>query len=287
MQRFDGLTIEEISTSSPDYPAAWRALSDAPKTVYAVGDLRLLRAKKVTIVGSRRIPVPAVRLGKTLAKELSQGVVIVTGTADGGDSAAIEGALAGSGKVVCLLAGGFGAVPQASIELIKAVAKRGLVLSPHSYDTEIRAFSYEYRNKLLAALGEGTLVLGAAQKSGTLITAKYAKSMKKPVFAFPYFPGSAAGEGSNALLKAGAFLVENALDVAEKLGIDLRENCKKATFTIEEERAFLALKELGESHVTVIAERAGIPAFKAKGVLSALEVKGYAVSVGGNRYAPV
>lgn len=287
MQNFDRSKIQEIPFFSSDYPEAWRSLSDAPSAVYAVGDIRLLNTKKFVVVGTRRIPAPAVKLGKKIAKELSNAVTIVTGTADGGDTAAIEGALLGGGKVICVLAGGFGSLPQANLDLCKKVAERGLIVSPHAYDTEVRSFSYEYRNKLLAALGEGVLVLGAAEKSGALITARYAQKLGKPVFALPYFPGSAAGEGCNALLKSGAFLAENAFDIAEKMGITLQEKSRALSLTAEEEKMLTALKELGESHITALAECAGIPAFKVKGVLSALEVKGYAVNVGGNRYAPV
>ena len=86
----------EISRSSSEYPKEWNAFSDAPPTLYAVGDISLLQARKITVVGSRRTPAPALKLGAEIAKELSNSLVIVTGTADGGDGAAIEGALLGS-----------------------------------------------------------------------------------------------------------------------------------------------------------------------------------------------
>ena len=271
-----------------DYPKEWKNFSDAPPAVYAVGDLSLLKLRKIVIVGSRRTPVPALRLGKTIAKDLSQGLVIVTGTADGGDGAAIEGALSGSGKVICVLAGGFGSIAQSHYETLEKVAKTGLILSPYPYDTPVRAFSYEYRNKLLAALGEGTLVLGAAEKSGALITARYAWGQKKPVFALPYFPGSAAGEGCNAIIRAGGVLTETAFDVTNKLGINLEEKKMLAIqLNADEAKVLTVLRNLSEGHIMDIAAESGIPAFKAKAVLSALEVKGVAVSLGGNRYAPV
>lgn len=268
-----------------EYPKEWKAFQDAPPAIYAVGNLSLLRERKIVVVGSRRTPVPALKLGTTISKDLSQAAVVVTGTADGGDSAAIEGALAGSGKVICVLAGGFGSISQTSFALMEKVAKKGLILSPYPYDTPVRNFSYEYRNKLLAALGEATLVLGAAEKSGALITARYAWGQKKPVFALPYFPGSAAGEGCNAILKAGGFLTESAFDVAGKLGINLEERKMLAVqLTADEAKLLSVLRNLSEGHIMDIAAQSGIPAFKAKAVLSALEVKGVVVSVGGNRY---
>ena len=279
--------IVEIPVSSPDYPVEWKGLPDAPPVIYARGNIALLRERKFTVVGARRTPAPALKLGARICKELSNGVAIVTGTADGGDGAAIEGALSGGGKVICVLAGGFSALPQANIQLLGEVAKRGLLISPYPYETEVRAFSYEYRNKLLATLGEGVLVLGAAEKSGALITAKYAMSQGKPVFAFPYFPGSAAGEGCNKLLKTGGILTESASDITARMNIQTEEKTRTVVLTAEEEKLLSALKTLAEGHASELAAAAGIPPFKVRAVLSALEVKGLVTALGGNRYAPV
>ena len=269
------------------YPTAWKTLSDAPETLYAVGDTSLLQARKLTVVGSRRTPAYALKIGAQIAKELSSTFVIVTGTADGGDGAAIEGALSGSGRVICMLAGGFSAIPQGNLPLLKRVAEKGLLLSPHGFDTPVRVFSYEYRNKLLAALGEGTLVLGAAEKSGALITAKYAKKMQKTIFALPYAPGAAAGAGCNRLIKQGATLTENAADVLEKFAIEKTEVKTAVTLSADEEKMYEALKDMSEGHLSELAARAGIPPYKARAVLSALEVKGLAVALGGNTFAPI
>lgn len=279
--------IVEIPVSSPDYPVEWKGLPDAPPVIYARGNIALLRERKFTVVGARRTPAPALKLGARICKELSNGVAIVTGTADGGDGAAIEGALSGGGKVICVLAGGFSALPQANIQLLGEVAKRGLLISPYPHETEVRAFSYEYRNKLLATLGEGVLVLGAAEKSGALITAKYAMAQGKPVFAFPYFPGSAAGEGCNKLLKTGGILTESASDITARMNIQTEEKTRTVVLTADEEKLLSALKTLAEGHASELAAAAGIPPFKVRAVLSALEVKGLVTALGGNRYAPV
>lgn len=279
--------IVEIPISHPDYPVEWRALPDAPQVIYARGNLALLKGRKFTVVGARRTPAPALKLGARICKELSEAVAIVTGTADGGDGAAIEGALSGSGNVICVLAGGFSALPQTSVQLLQEVSKRGLVLSPYPNDTEVRAFSYEYRNKLLAVLGEGVLVLGAAEKSGALITAKYAMAQQKPVFALPYFPGSAAGEGCNKLLKTGGILTENSSDITARMGIKAEEKIRTVILTADEEKLLTALKNMAEGHASELAAAAGIPPFKVRAVLSALEVKGLVTALGGNRFAPV
>lgn len=279
--------LTEISQASDLYPREWLGLSSPPKTLYALGNTGLLKRRKLAVVGSRRTPLSALKLGTKIAEELSHSLTLVTGAADGGDTSVIEGALQGSGEIICLLAGGFSALPQASLPLLERVIKRGLILSPHDFDTPVRVFSYEYRNELLAAFCEGVFVLGAGEKSGALITAKYAKQMGKPIFALPYAPNTAAGVGCNALIKEGGRLTECAEDITSCLGIELKAQKQKPTLTPEEERVYEYLREAGETHASVLAQQTQVPAYKLRALLSSLEVKGLVVSVGGNRYLVV
>lgn len=278
--------LKALSKQDEGYPKAWKNLPDAPPTLYGLGNFSLLSTEMLTVVGSRRTSANALKLGENIAETLSQTLTIVTGTADGGDQAAAEGGLK-HGRVIALLAGGFSALPQSNLSLLRRIAKEGLLLSPCEFDAPVRSFSYEYRNKLLAALGVGTFVLGAGEKSGALITAKYAQKFKKPVFAFPYPPNAAAGAGCNALIKQGAYLVESAEDVAKPLGLDLTAKRTEVSLSADEQKLYQALQELCEGHVTELSQKSGVPPFKARAVLSALEVKGLVAAVGGNRYALV
>lgn len=283
------MKILEIDKASVAYPKEWLALADAPTTVQYAGDISLLSTRKFTVVGSRRTPAAALKTGEEIGKGLASAFTLVTGAADGGDYAAAEGALRAGGKVICVLAGGFAAIPQGNYPLMQAIMERGLMLSPYPYDTPVRSFSYEYRNKLLAALGEGTLVLGAAEKSGALITAKYAQKFGKKLFALPYAPGSACGAGCNGLIKRGAYLTETVADVFAQMGVEAETLSRRnqTQLNADEEKMLAALRETGEEHIAVLSQAAGIPVFKARAVLSSLEVKGLAAGVGGNRYAPV
>ena len=284
----DKNNIVSIARADALYPKEWNALPDSPPILYAVGNTSLLKEKKFTAVGSRTTPVTALKLGITVVKELSQSFAIVTGLADGGDTAVIEGGILGGGKVICLLAGGFSALPQNNLPLLERVVKQGgLLLSPHPYDTGVRAFSYEYRNKLLSCLGEGVLVLGAGLKSGALITARHAQKQNKPVFAFPYAPNTHSGAGCNALIKEGAYLTESAEDISKRLGVQIEKKATCVTLSEDEKKMLSALYEQGESHISDLSQTTGIPVFKARTLLSALEIKGVAVALGGNRYAPV
>ncbi len=275
----------EIPKGEEGYPSAWKGLADAPARLYAVGDISLLYGRKIGVVGSRRTPASALKAGGEIVGRLSKSLTVVTGVADGGDTAALTAAIKAGGKVICLLAGGFSALPQYNLDILEEVAKGGLLLALHPFETPIRSFSYEYRNKLLAHFCDGVFVLGAGEKSGALTTARYAKGLNLPLFALPYPPNSTYGSGCNQLIKQGAYLVENAEDIASPLGIRLEEKAN-IELTAEEERVYLALKE-GEAHVNELASQTGIPVFKLRAVLSALEVKGVAVGVGGNRYAAI
>ena len=278
--------IVEIPQNHPLYPKEWLGLTSAPSILYAVGNTQLLKGEKIAIVGSRRTPLNALKLCEKIDEELANRLIIVTGAADGGDSAAIQAGLK-TGNVICLLAGGFGALPQGNLPLLEQVAQKGLLLSPHPFETEIRNFSYEYRNKLLAAMCESALVIGAGEKSGALITAKYAKEYGKKIFAFPYPPNAAAGVGCNRLIKQGGYLTENADDIAAVLGLDLSQTRKTIQLTADEEKIYRVLQEISEGHISEISEKAGVPSFKARALLSSLEIKGGAVAVGGNRYSVV
>ena len=277
--------ILAITKQSEFYPTKWLDIAGAPERIYAVGDISLLKTKKFAVVGARRTPVQALKTGGEIVKTLALSYTIVTGTADGADSVAIESGLE-NGKVICVLAGGFGAIPQGNYALLERVAKQGLLIALHPYETTVRAFMYEYRNKLLATLSESVLVLGAGEKSGALITAKYVKQQGNKVFALPYAPGVEAGVGCNALIKDGAYLTESADDIYLALGLE-KPQTRKIELTETERKVVTALQVLGVAHVAQIAEETGIPTYKLQGVLSALEVKGVAVNVGGNRYAPV
>lgn len=279
--------IRAVTRASECYPDCLLPLPDSPLVLYAKGRAELLKTRLFTVVGSRRTPPAALKLAKSLCAELSEAFTLVTGTADGGDSAAIEGALRTGGKIVAVLAGGFSAIPQCNGSLLDRAAEKGVLISAHTFDTPVRTFSYESRNKLLANLGEGTLVLSAAEKSGALITARYALESGKPLFALPYAPGTFAGAGCNALIKKGAYLTENSVDILGRFGINWIRDKKQPDLTEDENSVLSALCELSEAHISELSARSGMPMYKLTAVLSSLEVKGKAVRLGGNRFAPV
>ena len=285
VEKLERQGITPIPYGAKDYPKAWLELPNAPLVLYAKGNLALLKERLFCIVGSRRTPPASLKLCERIAEDLTNGFVVATGVADGADSVAIAGAVKRK-RVVSLLAGGFGSLPKNNLNLMKEVEENGLLLAPYPYDVPVFAYSYESRNKLLASLCEGTLVVSAGEKSGALIPAKYAKELGKQIFAIPYAPNSSSGSGCNALIKQGAILTECAEDIFNVFGVE-RTKTAKVELNALEQKTLDLLKQTGEEHITELASKLGIPVFKVTAILSALETKNLVVKLGGNRYSAV
>ena len=275
-----------VTLVGADYPAALRAIPDPPPVLYCMGRRELLAKRKFCIVGSRILPAWAEKTGKTISASLSRQFVIVTGIAEGGDRAAIDGALAG-GNLVCVLPNGLDiAYPAAHASLQREVARRGLLLSEYAPGVKTKKYAFHARNRILAGLSEGVLILAAGVRSGTLITAHCALEYGRELFALPHNVGVAQGEGCNEMIKAGAWLCTCAGDIFAAYGM-VAEEKPRVQLSEKEERLLAVLKEAGELHAAVLAERAGIPVFEAQAILASLEMKGLAVRAGGNRFSAI
>lgn len=284
--RMEESGIFAVTLLSADYPAALAAIPDPPPVLYGMGKRALLQRRKFCIVGSRILPAWAEKTGRTIAEALSGRFAVVTGFAEGGDRAAIDGAIA-SGSLICVLPTGVDiAYPAAHTALRREVAKRGLLLSEAAPGAKAQKFSFYARNRILAGLSEGVLVLAAGERSGTLITAHRALDYGREVFALPHNVGAAQGVGCNEMIKAGAWLCTSAKDVFAAFGMETEES-PAAALSEREQRLLSVLRETGGQHIAVLAEQAGIPVFEASAILSSLEMKGLAVRAGGNRYSPV
>lgn len=270
-----------VTFASEDYPLSLRAIPDPPPVLYAKGNRELLKKRKFCIVGSRMMPAWAKATGTKIAEELCERFVIVTGLAEGGDRAAIDGAI-DSGNLICVLPNGLDVVyPAIHTALQKEVAKKGLLLSEYPLGVKTTKYAFPARNRILAALSEGTLVLAAGERSGTLLTARYALEYGRELFALPHNAGAAQGVGCNEMIKAGAWLCTCAQDVFSAYGM---EAAKKPTVALtEQEKAVLSvLREAGELHVAVLSQKTGLTIFEVQAQLASLEMKGLAVRSGGN-----
>ncbi|MBV8503778.1 MAG: DNA-protecting protein DprA [Paucibacter sp.] len=220
--RHDLLTLADA-----DYPPLLMQTADPPLLLYLDGRRELLRAQALAIVGSRH-PTPQGRehaeaFGHGLA---AAGLVIVSGLALGVDGAAHQGALEAGGGTIAIVGTGLDQIyPRRHEALGQRIRREGLILSEYALATPPLASNFPRRNRLIAGLTRGCLVVEAALQSGSLITARLASQAGREVFAIPGSTHSAHSRGCHALIRQGAKLVESPADVLEKLqlGLDVRE----------------------------------------------------------------
>ena len=267
---------------SASFPESLKHISHPPLVLYMRGNVRLLEQKIFAVVGSRKSTAQAIEECKKMVAELAEHFVIATGIADGVDNAAALGALP-SGRVVCVLPCGHGAINPT----LKRVEEQGLSLSEFPPDTPTMQYMFTLRNRILAGLSSGVLVVSAGNRSGAFSTAGYAADYGKDVFAFPYGIGVASGEGCNKLIKNGAYLCDCVEDIFSVMGIEQTNADEKNESSLDEdERAVLsALRQEGELHAERLASLTGKKMFELSAICSSLEIKGLVVRTGGNKFA--
>lgn len=199
------------------YPRALAELENAPPLLTAKGDLALLDRPMIAIVGARNASAAACRFARGLAHDLGQeNVTVVSGLARGIDSAAHDGSLE-SGTVAAIAGGIDIYYPPENEARQKDIAERGLLIAEMPPGTEPRARHFPYRNRIIAGLAAGTVVVEAAPRSGSLITARLAGEAGREVMAVPGSPLDPRAQGCNQLIRDGATLVQGAADVLEAL----------------------------------------------------------------------
>jgi DNA processing protein len=215
--RVEKLGAKWLALGQGLYPRLLGELEDAPPLLIAKGDLNLLDRQAVAIVGARNASAAACRFARGLAHDLGQhDLVVVSGLARGIDSAAHEGALATG--TVGVVAGGIDIFyPPENQERQKALYERGLVIAEMPPGTEPRARHFPYRNRIIAGMSSGTVVVEAAPRSGSLITARLAADAGREVMAVPGSPLDPRAQGCNQLIRDGATLIQNAADVVEAI----------------------------------------------------------------------
>jgi DNA processing protein len=200
------------------YPRLLAELEDAPPLLIAKGDLGLLDRGAVAMVGARNASAAACRFARGLAHELGlTRLVVVSGLARGIDSAAHDGAL--ETGTIGVIAGGIDVFyPPENEDRQKALFEHGLVLAEMPPGTEPRARHFPYRNRIIAGIAAGTVVVEAAPRSGSLITARLAAEAGREVMAVPGSPLDPRAQGCNQLIRDGATLIQTADDVLESVG---------------------------------------------------------------------
>jgi len=201
-----------------DYPALLDQMEGAPPALIVRGDAALAEGHCIAMVGARNASAAAVRFARGLAQDLGQrGAVVVSGLARGIDTAAHQGSV-GSGTIGVIACGLDVVFPPENRDLQAQIADEGLLVSEHPPGTQPLARHFPARNRIIAGLALGTVVVEAAPKSGSLITARLAGEAGREVMAVPGSPLDPRAQGCNQLIRDGATLIQNATDVLEAVG---------------------------------------------------------------------
>lgn len=289
----DKRRIECVTVLSGDYPFQLTETPVPPLVLYVRGNRKLLSDRLFGIVGSRKISSLSFETAKRISAQISERLTVVTGVADGGDSAAIAGALQ-TENIICVLPAGHDSDFAKNLSFLEGVEERGLTVSEFAPKTKAMPYTFTLRNRIIAGLCEGVLVVSAGEKSGALSTAGYAADYNRDVFAFPYSVGVTSGKGCNNLIKNGAYLCDCAEDVFSALGVNCGKNPESEDSSSadkgldETERAVIKLlRERGELHAEKLAQTLDIKLTDLITVCSMLEIKGLIVRVGGNSFAAI
>ena len=208
-----------LTLDDPAYPPLLRTIADPPVLLYAIGNVALLSAPSLAIVGSRNASVQGVANATAFAQELSgSGLTIVSGMALGIDAAAHDGGLHGPGSTIAVVGTGADRIyPRRNRELAHRIAEHGCIISEYSLGTGPLAGNFPRRNRIISGLSCAVLVVEAAAGSGSLITANTANDQGRDIFAIPGSIHAPLSKGCHKLIKAGAKLVESAADILEEL----------------------------------------------------------------------
>jgi DNA processing protein len=198
------------------YPDYLHLVSQAPPVVYYQGTLDGVHRRGVAVVGTRKPSAPGAAMARSLGRELAaSGIPVVSGLARGIDSAAHLGSIDGGGGGVGVIGTGLDVpYPPENAELMLEVAATGCVITEQRMGTTAKSFVFPLRNRLISAFSHAVVVVEAGERSGALITARWALEQGRDVGAVPGFPGHFQSRGTNRLLKEGAFVVESASDIS-------------------------------------------------------------------------
>jgi len=280
-----------LTLADAAYPQMLLATIDPPPVLFAVGRVELLNRASIAIVGSRNATRQGSENAHAFAQALAQaGVTVVSGLALGIDAAAHRGALAADSDASTIAVVGTGVdviYPASNRALTQEVRKRGLVISEFTLRTPAIAHNFPRRNRIIAGLTRGTLVVEAALHSGSLITARLATDGGREVFAIPGSIHSPLAKGCHRLLRDGAKLIESAQDVLEELGLAPRARAEAIDTAVEPAAVHADILQL-MGHDPVDLERLVAASGRAPGelvgALLELELAQHIERLPGNRY---
>ncbi len=290
LQTLRDLGIRMISILDAGYPANLKEIQDPPAVLFCLGELEARDLVAIAVVGSRAASPAGMCFTERLCTDLaSSGVTVVSGFAVGIDAAAHRGALRGGGRTLAVLGCGIDvAYPRPHADLRKKVVEKGALLSEFLLGTPPAPAHFPQRNRIISGLSLGVVVVEAAHRSGSLITARFALEQGREVFAVPGMARHFRSVGPHGLLKQGAKLVESAEDILEEIRPLLRTaapDCSPAGATAPadvdatlglstEETGIVRVLGSNPVHIDEIARMTALPASQLSALLVGLELRG-------------
>lgn len=228
-----------LLSCDPAYPESLKAIHDVPPVISLYGQVELLKEPCIAVVGARNASLNSKRFTETIAADLGcAGLVVVSGLARGIDTSAHKGAL--TTGTIAVLAGGVDHIyPQENSDLYHAISNKGLIISEAPFGAQPQSHFFPKRNRIISGLCQGVLVVEAAKKSGSLITANNALEQGREVFAIPGFPLDPRSQGTNSLIQQGATLVQKAEDILKELNSTLEIKAYPAVDSTPQKDGFL------------------------------------------------
>ena len=275
--------ITAITLFSEDYPIQLKETEIPPLVLYAKGNIDLLKTKSFSIVGSRKSLPLSLKIAENYAKTLSDaGFTLVTGIAEGVDKVVLVEGLKNK-RVISVVAGGFNCLyPKSNIDIFNKVCEDGLAISEHPLGVSPMPYFFPVRNRIIAGLSVGSLIVNGAKKSGTQYTAEYAETYGRDLFCVPYSIGISSGEGTNDLIKRGAMLTDTPSDILEFY--NMKSQKPKIQLSNQEKEIVSILREEG-AHIEVLARKLNRKPMELLANLSHLEILGVIVKDGVNTYS--
>ncbi len=264
-----------LRRGEPDYPERLLDCADAPRTLWARGDLTLLGKPCVAIVGTRRATAYGERVARELGRVLAMaGATIVSGLARGIDAAAHRGALDAAGATCAVLGTGLDVVyPRGHTQLQQTIGERGLLLSELEPEDAAHRGSFPKRNRIISGLSLVTIVVEAGVKSGALITAAHALEQNRTLAVVPGPIDVPQAAGSNELLRDGAVAIVSMADAVALVGLTAPVLVSELPESGAERRLWTALAE-GAADLDTLCTRAALPAHEGMAAVSGLEMRG-------------
>ncbi|MDZ7374166.1 MAG: DNA-processing protein DprA [candidate division KSB1 bacterium] len=291
IRRAQQLGVQFVTYWDPEYPKALKQIPDPPPLLYCKGTLKSEKETFLAVVGTRTPTAYGRVMTEKLCRELAErGLTIVSGLARGVDTIAHRAALQAGGRTVAVLGSGLDVIyPGENTDLARKIAAQGALLTEFPLGAQPDAPNFPRRNRIIAGMCVGTLVVEAGDKSGALITARYALEQGREVFAVPGNVTSEKSRGTNRLIKEGAKLVESADDILDEIRPQLPSLLREARrepappLVGLEKRVFEALSQ-EPKHIDDLAAELGEEPGRVLAALLSLELKSLATQLTGKYF---